>query len=212
MQDVSLEDAIKEIDPTVFVDCVRVDTNGCDDIIASVAVPSAEREAVIKAMSGRFLRLDLAELDALPPETRGEVRSKSSAAEFACVRILSYPTHTNRELTLMLVGEKPFAAFHLGPGEVLGQPFDEHVEAGRIVRFESALGRVSSEEVRCMMFALPGEEWRFKAYEMLYLHGCRYGFSVYMEPLFGALYGYTDAQNNEFARLDACLRGSDWRP
>lgn len=212
MQDLSLEAAIKEVDPTVFVDCLRCDENGCDDIIASVAVPRAEREAVIKAISGRFHRLDLAELDALPSETRDEVRSKSAGAEFACVRILSYPTHTNRELTLMLAGEKPFATFHLGPGEELHQPFDEHVEAGRVVRFESALGRGSCDAGRCIMFALPGEEWRFKAYEMLYMHGLRYGFSVYMEPLFGRLYGYTDAQNNEFARLDACLRGSDWRP
>ncbi|MFT6463033.1 MAG: hypothetical protein ACJA0Y_002545 [Maricaulis maris] len=214
----SLEDAIMEVDPTVFVDCLRYDQNGCEDIISSVAVPRAEREAVIKAVSGHFRHLDLAELDVLPPETRGEIRSKSSGAEFASVRILSYPTHTNRELTLMLAGEKPFATFHLGPGEVLDdamfqpQPFEQHVEVGRIVRFESLLGRETSEQGRCIMFALPGEEWRFKAYEMLYLHGCRYGFSVYMEPLFGALYGYTEAQNNEFARLDACLRGSDWRP
>jgi len=116
----------------------------------------------------------------------------------------------------MLAGKKPFASFHMGPGQELEdvlwkpQPFQRYVKTGEIVRYETSFGQNPDEFGRAILFALQGEEWRLKAYEQLYAHCLRYNFSVYAEPLFGSLYGYTDAQNLEFVRIDARLRGVEW--
>ena len=83
------------------------------------------------------------------------------------LRSLPYQVHTNRELGLMLAGEKPLASFVDGKGcfpESVSRYlrlFDRHVEEGRIVRRDHFVeveggGTYTSHRI---LFALPGEEW-----------------------------------------------------
>lgn len=111
-------------------------------------------------------------------------------------------SHTNRELELMLAGVKPFAAFLLDGGltedEALGgQCFAAHVAAGRIVRFESAIAEIGADgqPMRRLLFALPGEEWRFEQYVTL-MNSMREGWSYEKERQEGTLLGYSDAEND----------------
>ena len=76
-------------------------------------------------------------------------------------------SHTNRELRLMLEGSKPFAAFLLDGGlteeqALSDQPFERYVDEGRIVRFEAPV-EINGLPMTRLLFALPGEEWRFDA-------------------------------------------------
>ena len=120
-------------------------------------------------------------------------------------------SHTNRELDLMLAGVKPFAAFLLDGGltedETLsGQPFAGHVAAGRIVRMERATKEMGmdGQPMRRLLFALPGEEWRFELYIALMDLLTREGWSYEKERQEGTLLGYTDAENDvHIARLMA---------
>lgn len=122
-------------------------------------------------------------------------------------------SHANRELELMLAGEKPFAAFHLDGGltedEALGgQPFGDHVDAGRLVRFEWVTGDLGmdGQPMRRLLFALPGEEWRFEPYVTL-MDSLKEGWSHDKERQQGVLLGYTDAENDaHIARLIAKKR------
>ena len=122
-------------------------------------------------------------------------------------------SHTNRELELMLAGVKPFAAFLLDGGlteeeAISGQPFADHVATGRIVRFERAtsdLGK-DGQPMRRLLFALPGEEWRFELYIAL-MDSLRDGWSYEKERQEGTLLGYSDAENDaHIARLMASKR------
>lgn len=117
-------------------------------------------------------------------------------------------SHTNRELELMLAGVKPLAAFlldgALAEEDALGgQPFASHVAAGRIVRFErptNDLGK-DGQPMRRLLFALPGEEWRFEPYIAL-MDSLKEGWSNEKERQEGTLLGYSDAENDaHIARL-----------
>lgn len=113
----------------------------------------------------------------------------------------------------MLEGVKPFAAFLLDGGlteeEALsGQPFDSYVAAGRILRLETTISDIGmdGQPMRRLLFALPGEEWRFELYIAL-MDSQRDGWSHEKERQEGALLGYTDAENDaHIARLIAAKR------
>jgi len=120
-------------------------------------------------------------------------------------RLSHMVSHTNRELTLMLAGSKPLAAFLLD-GDLTedqafsGQPFQAHVEAGRILRFETEVQQ-NGLSMRRILFTLPGEEWRVEAYCRL-MDSMSEGWSDAKERQEGILLGYTDAENDaHIARL-----------
>lgn len=113
-------------------------------------------------------------------------------------------SHTNRELSLMLAGAKPFAAFlmdgDLTEEEALsGQPFQQHVDSGRILRFDVSFS-IGGVAMRRIMFALPGQEWRFAAYSAL-MDSLPHGWSEAQERQEGSLLGYTDAENDAHIAL-----------
>jgi hypothetical protein len=122
-------------------------------------------------------------------------------------------SHTNRELELMLAGVKPLATFLLDGGltedqALSGQPFAEHVAAGRIVRLERLISDIGTDgnPMRRLLFALPGEEWRFELYIAL-MDSLKDGWSHDKERQEGALLGYTDAEiDAHIARLIASGR------
>jgi len=107
--------------------------------------------------------------------------------------------HTNRDLSRMLAGTKPLAAFLLDGGlteeqALSEQPFQEYVQEGRIIRFEVDI-TMNGRPMRRLLFALPGQEWRFEAYCAL-LDLLSEGWSEDKERREGALLGYTDAEND----------------
>ncbi|WP_247713043.1 hypothetical protein [Qipengyuania intermedia] len=118
------------------------------------------------------------------------------------LRSLPYLVHTNRELGLMLAGEKPMASFVGGWGcfpEVVERYlrlFDRHVAEGRLVRmdhFSEAIGRRAYIAHR-ILFALPGEEWRMQA--MIDLMTGDEPWSPALERRQGELLGYADWMND----------------
>jgi len=86
---------------------------------------------------------------------------------------LPYRIHTNRELGMMLRGEKPLAVFCDGyewfPDAVLRylRLFDRHAAAGTLVKREYVLPdytrRPDLKGWHTILYALPGEEWRIDA-------------------------------------------------
>ncbi|MGZ3305697.1 MAG: hypothetical protein ACXU8U_07525, partial [Asticcacaulis sp.] len=83
-----------------------------------------------------------------------------------------YELHTNQELKLMLAGTKPLAAFLYAKGEsetlYLGnQPFGKYVKEGRLLRHDCTFTRQGVGLI-LVLFALPSETWRFKAYELMW--------------------------------------------
>jgi hypothetical protein len=115
---------------------------------------------------------------------------------------LSYKVHTDRELLLMLRGEKPMAAFAYCRGEKLedfcDQPFAQHVASGALVQRDFSIGENEASTVHFRIYALPGELWRADALMTLKRVAETCNWSEGMERLEGALLGYTDAQNDEF--------------
>lgn len=118
------------------------------------------------------------------------------------LRALPYPVHTNRELGLMLAGEKPLASFVDGkdcfPNVVVRylRLFSRHVADGRIVRFDhysDVSGRKPYVKHR-ILFALPGEEWRMQA--LIDLMERNEAWSPELERREGELLGYADWMND----------------
>ena len=111
-----------------------------------------------------------------------------------------YRLHTNRELGMMLRGEKPLAHFADGEGAfpecVLRylRMFDRHVAAGRFIRRDVICppDKHRSFALHRLLIALPGEEWRIDA--MLELMASP-EWSASHERREGELLGYTDLQN-----------------
>ena len=112
------------------------------------------------------------------------------------LRQLPYLVHTNRELGLMLRGNKPLAYF----AEVIGHEpdicirywrmFDRHVAVGHLIRrevIEEAPDRPQLE-LRRLFYALPGHEWRVDA--LLMLLNEPGAWSDNRERRFGELLGY----------------------
>jgi hypothetical protein len=116
---------------------------------------------------------------------------------------LPYKLHTNRELLLMLKGEKPLAVFHdAHPWQShelreLCERFEPYVTEGRFIKREyvdeSFLEKHQS--MKWVFFALPAEAWRIDAYILLKQTAKLSGWNDGFERLEGSLLGYTDEQN-----------------
>lgn len=115
------------------------------------------------------------------------------------LRSLPYPVHTNRELGFMLRGTKPLSVFVDGkdrfPAAVCRylRLFDRHVAAGRLVRHDH-VSETDWGTRHHILYALPGEEWRFQA--MLDLVLCEDPWSAAKERRQGELLGYADWMND----------------
>ena len=114
---------------------------------------------------------------------------------------LPYLVHTNRELGLMLAGSKPLAVFVDGRDrfpEVVRRYlrlFDRHVACGTIIRRDH-FSKASWGERHHILFALPGEEWRFQA--MLDLMLAEEPWTIDHERRQGELLGYDDWMNEHW--------------
>lgn len=111
----------------------------------------------------------------------------------------SRPSHTGRELLLMLEGKKPFSAFLdtvpiTAPSVIPEAFFDRYVVLGRLVKKEVLEDAVAPNgspiKIRRVMYALPGQEWRFDAFLSLWKLASKHGWNEGFEMLEGFLYGY----------------------
>jgi hypothetical protein len=107
---------------------------------------------------------------------------------------LDSATHTGRELILMLSNKKPFAQF-IATGTAADEQldaFDSHVVSGKIRKFEFvwAPKKLEPQTFKRVCFCLPGEEWRFKSYQMLWKLADEYGWNSGFERVEGYLLGY----------------------
>lgn len=186
----------------------RYDELNCWADLTRLAFDSADHALLDRLLENGVIELDDKFIHECPPGIRRELKTVwPRLTHLKSGPERSYFPHDCRELSMMLAGEKPFASFHVGPGEALEdvlwrpQPWDRFVEEGRIIRYETAFGRDADEYGRAILFALPDEVWRCKAYEMLYANSLEYGFMPANDPMFGRLWGYTDAQNREHLAL-----------
>ncbi|HVZ28941.1 MAG TPA: hypothetical protein VG839_01015 [Asticcacaulis sp.] len=100
----------------------------------------------------------------------------------------------------MLKGTKPLAAFLYSEGEnedvnLGGQPFKKHVKKGRLVRHDLRFTN-QGVNVHMVLFALPGQEWRFEAFELMRQLFEKEGWNDTLERMEGTLLGYEDWQND----------------
>jgi hypothetical protein len=117
-------------------------------------------------------------------------------------------SHTGRELLLMLKEEKPFAAFSVAvadsdvEGIIPENYFEPHVREGTIVKKEHIRKGESKmpHPIRNVLYALPGEEWRFNAHIALWDLAAVYGWNEGFEKIEGYLLGYETAIDPFFAR------------
>jgi hypothetical protein len=109
------------------------------------------------------------------------------------------PTHTGRELLLMLQGRKPFAAFideaQSRDQEIIPEHlFEPYVAAERfskrVVLEDLNLPGKLPVPMRRVMHAAVGEEWRFDAFISLWALAKKYGWNDGFEKIEGFLYGY----------------------
>jgi hypothetical protein len=127
------------------------------------------------------------------------------------IRDVPYLVHTGYELFLMLEGTKPFAKFTIEyPTEhddlLVEALFEPHVQSGVLIRrvmpdepFPKPIqgwgGRVF-HGTRKVFYALPGEEWRIDAFNLVW-EQLKYGpWNDTLERLDGTLLGYSEEQNN----------------
>jgi hypothetical protein len=124
---------------------------------------------------------------------------------------LDNTTHTGRELWLMLNAKKPLSAFvevlpqDNGLGLIPEDYFEPFVINERVVKYEFGYVSKSLNNRRCrrVLYAIPGQEWRFKAYEMLWLCAENYGWNLGFERIEGFLLGYEtslDSFSNQTSR------------
>lgn len=129
---------------------------------------------------------------------------------------LPYKVHTNRELTLMLNGSKPMAAFVEDfPRDVEHEVIPEskfapYVLSGRFVRREKVYPQVGSVDpkrsgerraVRRVLYAQPMESWRIDAYLLLFETAAFSGWNEGFERMEGSLLGYSQWQNDAFLEM-----------
>jgi hypothetical protein len=129
---------------------------------------------------------------------------------------LPYKIHTNRELTLMLAGSKPLAAFvedypRAVVHEVIPEKaFEPYVLSGRFVKREklysgSEAGGPRSDaprrSIRRVLYAQKDEAWRIDAYLLLHEVAVYSGWSDGFERMEGTLLGYEQWQNDAYLRM-----------
>lgn len=115
-----------------------------------------------------------------------------------------YKIHTNRELLMMLAGEKPLAVFY--DAYVAGndskvirdEKFGPYVLAGRFIKREHIEidPEDASNSIRWIFYALPSEGWRIDAYILMKRTAKFSGWNDGFERFEGSLLGYTDEQNS----------------
>lgn len=134
----------------------------------------------------------------------------SETANAACLRArgvwdgLPYKIHTNRELLMMLAGEKPLAVFcdsyvQGSDSKVIwNEKFEPYVQAGRFIKREhiEVDYRDASNSMRWIFYAPPSEVWRIDAYILLKKTAKISGWNDGFERMEGSLLGYTDEQND----------------
>lgn len=110
---------------------------------------------------------------------------------------LSYRLHTNRELSMMLSGDKPFSVFYKHYAENIdvynGQKFEKF---GDVI--SSAFRRIANTEYYFKF--LNGEGWRVDAYCTVQRVRSYLGNSSYLEAVEGELLGYSPKQNMEYVK------------
>lgn len=115
---------------------------------------------------------------------------------------LPYPVHTNRELALMLTGDKPLAAFSESYPSTMDHEFiperrfDPYVKDGLFLKKEYILREKDGRETRVVLYSRKGEEWRMEAYILLKKIAEKSGWSEGFERMEGSLLGYEEWQND----------------
>ncbi|MBP5858654.1 hypothetical protein KAJ83_16660 [Marivibrio halodurans] len=131
--------------------------------------------------------------------------------------------HEDRELELMLSGEKPLAYFSeltRADFEWPDEEFEPYVESGRIIKREILHVEIIlgvDEEIRSLYFVLPGEEWRIDKAHANRIRVCRTAKDKERDAReMGELLGYTPHEIKVFLRwnayLDRAIRDGDWVP
>lgn len=129
---------------------------------------------------------------------------------------LPYKIHTNRELTLMLAGSKPLAAFvedypRVTVQEVIPEAaFEPYVLSGRFVKREKLYPGLEDggpqrdgprRSIRRVLYARKDEAWRIDAYLLLHEVAVYSGWSEGFERMEGTLLGYEQWQNDAYIRM-----------
>ena len=121
---------------------------------------------------------------------------------------LTAASHTGRELSLMLRGEKPLAMFYAEVSELPEEDlipedaFGPHISSGKFVRGEFILDMGYAEPlgrnalIKYVLFAQSAEAWRIPAMRLLKecfsKSKCRWNEAL--ERIEGTLLGYTDEE------------------
>jgi hypothetical protein len=147
------------------------------------------------------MELDESELRALAQALNVSMKFMGNAGELhrlGDAATFNPNSHTGRELLLMLSKKKPFAAFSVAladshlEGIIPESYFDPHVRKGTILKREhiqNASVRMP-HPIRKVLYALPGEEWRFNTYIALWDLAAVHGWNAGFEKLEGYLLGY----------------------
>lgn len=147
------------------------------------------------------MELDEAELRALVQALNVSMKFMGNAGELhrlGDAATFNPNSHTGRELLLMLSKKKPFAAFSVAladshlEGIIPESYFDPHVRKGTILKREhiqNASVRMP-HPIRKVLYALPGEEWRFNTYIALWDLAAVHGWNAGFEKVEGYLLGY----------------------
>lgn len=117
-----------------------------------------------------------------------------------------YAPHTNRELEMMLAGEKPFAMFahervdgFEKADALANQDFATHVAEGTLSEHLKTFRAKGPDEtmldIDYYFYARQGEEWRVEAFSLLLELLHRGAWCPQLEWLSGKLLGYSDEQN-----------------
>lgn len=123
---------------------------------------------------------------------------------------LPYVVHGDKELALMLKGEKPLAVFFerhpSDPGDsfIPEHLFAPYVEAGLFFASEFIIADVRGGENRFVLYAAKGEEWRIPAYILLQKTVIFSGWNAGFTRMEGSLLGYEDWQNDIF--IERCFK------
>ena len=119
--------------------------------------------------------------------------------------------HTNRELELMLAGEKPLAQFgddisFLPDEQIIPEDaFSSYVASGQFLRAEREIEGSYSEKlgrnakIRHVLFCIPDQAWRIHAMFLLKEQFYKTGkWNETLERIEGALLGYTEEENDSW--------------
>ena len=117
---------------------------------------------------------------------------------------LSYISHNSRELALMLQNDKPLSFFMDQKEYILDdsypyQYFKHHVETGTIIEFlTDDHPAIHCKDTCILLYALPNETWRIKAFLDNMMNLNRGHWSQDNEIQEGLLLGYTKEQMDEY--------------